>query len=475
MYAISKLTLSSLMMISIFWCQPLFAATIALKPELFHYLSQLKRMYPPQTPSAIVGSEAVRVNYAEVVGTRKNQTAIVVSGVIKKGDADKLDKILSDWSYYYTGIVFDSPGGNFLEGLRLAKVIRKAWEGNEENLGGVFVLKGSQCLSACALAFAGSVDPYHDAYDTRFIETGAELGFHMGILPEHSAEQLVKADEMLSLGYDIVAEYTALIASNRNPTALLQEALKHREASSFYRVNANITAWSLGFSPVASGYLARQIGPSIFDESLAEKVCNTILSFGKIYKTGGEMEFGQFIDYHQNLTGNLINNLSENRPLNALRVSEVYSCQMTIDENGFVGALVWRGAGKCTDGNPGRQSAWCITKNRNVWQVSTALLADTLGCPGGQFSAPGTNFYSGKKRMGTVKRDVNMRVSPSLQAGVVSQLQKGAKIEISNCRIVDDSQSVWFAIAGAAGKGWVSARFVYEHRIMPHAPLETRQ
>ena len=289
MYTNSKLTLSSIVMIFLFWFQPIMAAKIELKPELLQHLSQLSRMYPAQPPSAVVGKESVDVSHAEVVGDRKKQTVIVVSGVIKKGDADKLDKILSDWSYFHAGIVFDSPGGNFLEGLRLGKVIRKAWEGNELNLGGVFVLNGSKCLSACALAFAGSVDPYHDQYDTRFIEEGAQLGFHMGILPKKSADQLVKADEMLSISYDIVAEYTTLIASNRNPTALLQEALKHRNASSFYLVNANILAWSLGFSPVSRGQLAKQVGPSILDGSLADKICNTYLAYGKIYKTAADI------------------------------------------------------------------------------------------------------------------------------------------------------------------------------------------
>ncbi|MCP4182414.1 MAG: SH3 domain-containing protein [Hyphomicrobiales bacterium] len=474
MNKLTKLIWLSFLTISIFWFQPLLAATIELKPELFTHLSQLKRMYPAQTPSAIAGSETVSVNHAGVVGSRQNQNVIVVSGVIKKGDADRLDKILNDWSYYYTGIVFNSPGGNFLEGLRLGKVIRKAWEGNEQNLGGVFVLRGSKCLSACALAFAGSVDPYHDQYDTRFIEEGAQLGFHMGILPKKSADQLVKADEMLSLSYDIVAEYTALIASNHNPTALLQEALKHRDTASFYRVDADITAWSLGFSPVSSLTLANQIGASILDDSLANKVCNTILAYGKIYKTGAEMEFGQFIDYHQSASGKLINDLSAQLPLHVISVGEIYSCQISIDKEGFVGVLVWRGTGQCIDAVKNSQSSWCIGKERKVWRVSTALLADSLGCPGGLFSPPGTNYFTGKTRTGIIKRDVNMRTTPSLKAGIVSQLAAGTKVNISDCRIADDSQGVWFAVSNETGKGWASARFVYEHRILPHAPLAVK-
>jgi hypothetical protein len=469
-----KLIFSSLIMLPVFWFQPLSAATIELNPEFYNHLRQLKRMYPPQSPSAVAGSETAGGGNVNVVGNNKNPNVIVVSGVIKKGDAARLEKILNDWSYYYSGIVFDSPGGNFLDGLKLAKTIRKAWEGNDENLGGVFVLKGSRCLSACALAFAGSVDPYHDQHDTRFIEVGAQLGFHMGILPEKSADQLVRADDMLSLTYDIVAEYTTLIASKRNPTALLQEALKHRKSSSFYLVEANIVAWALGFSPVSNGLLAKQVGPSILDDGLADSICNTILAYGKIYKTGVEMDLDQFNNYNQAVSIKLLNDLSSQRPLYAMSAGNVYSCQINIDKNGFVGALVWRGTGKCNDTTRDRQFGWCISKERQVWQVSTAILADSLGCPGGAFSPPGTNYFYVKKRTGTIKRDVNMRTTPSLKAGIVSQLAAGAKIEISDCRIVDDSQGVWFEISNKAGKGWASARYIFESRSLPHAPLEVK-
>lgn len=455
----------------------MFAATIELRPDLVEHLAKLQRIYPAQAPSTKLGQLPKRV-FANKVGVvpgvgYAKPNVIHIKGVIEKGDAKRLEAMLKDWAFFHVGIVLESPGGNFIEGLKMGQAIRDGMSGNEVNLGGVFVLKGTQCLSACALAFAGAVDPYHDAVDTRFIEEGAQLGFHMGILPGEAADRQVRAGDVLFLAYDIVTEYTALIASNRNPPALLQKSLKHRTSDSFYIVEADIDGWSMGFSPVSSGYFAKQIGPSVYDFGLAHKICDTILAYGKTFKTSAEMEFGRFAPAHEQGSGELVSKISATLPLNISTSTEGFSCHFNLDEEGRASAIVWRGDTPCSSGNPTSGGhGWCDSKPKPVWKISNGLLADTLGCPGGKFTPAGQSFFYGRKRQGLIKRDVNMRDDASLNAAVVSQLKAGAKVDITSCKIVEDSQGVWFAVSSAVGSGWTSARFVDEARSLPHSPLD---
>ena len=455
------------------------AATIEIRPDLIERISSLSPLYPPQSAASVLGAEPGEWIEPYARTSRCNGDSgcdvIKISGVIEPGDAAKLAAILEDWSTFHLGIVFESPGGNFLEGLRLAKTIRTAWAGNESNLGGVYVLNGGDCLSACALAFAGSVDLNHDLNDVRYIQNGAKIGFHMGILPEAIAERSVKAGDMLLTAYDIVAEYTDLIAGNRNPPALLQEALKHRTPDSFYFVEADILGWAMGFTPVSSGVLASNMGPSSIDFGLANAICNHLLSYGRIYKSAGEMEFGQFYAYGTPSPEDiawLATKVEPGIPMYAApALDQLFSCQFLVDQQNNAGAVVWRDDQGCAAGINKAEIVQCLAKHRSNSEISTAMLADVLGCPGGVFTPAGQNHFSGEQRTGIIKRDVNVRQLPNLEAGIVVQIASGENVQLLDCKIVDDSQKVWFQIKTGSATGWASGRFIAIDRAMPHSPL----
>lgn len=111
---------------------------------------------------------------------------IRIAGVIKDGDSERLRDFLEDRRGVLAGyrgpvdddavrnICFDSPGGSFIEAIRLARIIKAAGIGTA-------VGKGSVCESACALAFMagsqysrGSTEVRSD----RHLHSSARLGFH---------------------------------------------------------------------------------------------------------------------------------------------------------------------------------------------------------------------------------------------------------------------------------------------------------
>ena len=100
-----------------------------------------------------------------------------LSGLINNGDAEKIDKVLSNKNTLERGdwkICLDSPGGSFAEGVKLAKTF-------EENSIGTVVAQNNVCESACAIAFlGGSYFAIEGEYRrvSRTMHATAKLGFH---------------------------------------------------------------------------------------------------------------------------------------------------------------------------------------------------------------------------------------------------------------------------------------------------------
>ena len=109
-----------------------------------------------------------------------------LSGVIEKGDADRLKALLiqiygsadaynplySD-EYHGQRLCLDSQGGSFAEAIRIADLITGKL--------GTAVSRGATCLSACSIVFmAGSVSTESDAgiVANRKLHAGGTLGFH---------------------------------------------------------------------------------------------------------------------------------------------------------------------------------------------------------------------------------------------------------------------------------------------------------
>lgn len=107
------------------------------------------------------------------------------SGSIEAGDADRIEAAISATASG-SRLCLNSPGGNFVEGLRMFHVI---W--NKDSVA-TYVRNGDICMSACAIAFlGGSVVVGTGAIRSKnaVIEPGARLGFHAPrlVLPESNS------------------------------------------------------------------------------------------------------------------------------------------------------------------------------------------------------------------------------------------------------------------------------------------------
>lgn len=111
-----------------------------------------------------------------------------------------------------TAIVsLDSPGGNYVEGLKIAQFFR-------DNAIATVVENGKSCYSACAFAFLGGsgYSPFSNigAYVDRMVRPGSVVGFHAPYVPDEALNELVA-----ELGLDEV------LGGNRDSIALMVESL----------------------------------------------------------------------------------------------------------------------------------------------------------------------------------------------------------------------------------------------------------
>ena len=102
-----------------------------------------------------------------------------LTGLINNGDAEKVDKVLQQEDWFATSargwkICLDSPGGSFIEGVKLAQTFA-------QNGIGTVVAENDVCESACAIAFMGGSFAHpeaENAYVSRTMHATAKLGFH---------------------------------------------------------------------------------------------------------------------------------------------------------------------------------------------------------------------------------------------------------------------------------------------------------
>jgi hypothetical protein len=100
------------------------------------------------------------------VATKDGKTIILLSGEIIEGDADTLKvaiKTANDAGKLVSGVRLNSPGGNLLEGLKLADTVRFAKVATN-------VAGGATCASACFLVYAAGA--------TKFANYTAQVGVH---------------------------------------------------------------------------------------------------------------------------------------------------------------------------------------------------------------------------------------------------------------------------------------------------------
>lgn len=135
---------------------------------------------------------------------------ITLKGEIKDGDSQILqahiEKIREKEAVYVSesfgiALFLDSPGGEFGEGIRLAKIVR-------EN-GLVTVIKrDSKCLSACAVVFMAGYEfaPSQESppQRARYVEYPAKLGFHRPFIAPLKGG--ISKDELMKLSEQDIAD-----------------------------------------------------------------------------------------------------------------------------------------------------------------------------------------------------------------------------------------------------------------------------
>jgi hypothetical protein len=98
--------------------------------------------------------------------SKENKTIVMLTGEIVEGDAEKLKAIIqsaNEAGRLVSGIRFNSLGGNLLEGVKLASIIRY---GKISTV----VANGAKCASACFIVFAAGTQ--------KFVSYTASVGVH---------------------------------------------------------------------------------------------------------------------------------------------------------------------------------------------------------------------------------------------------------------------------------------------------------
>lgn len=466
------------------------AAEITLRPDLRGHLSELRTIYPWQGLRSARGEAQPErpVRQGEASGglpiisefARPGLRVIQFSGVIEEGDTERLRAALFDrgtsWSAQAM-VVFDSPGGDMLEGIRMGIMLASAIEagGGDTPLEGVAVLSGNQCMSACALAFALATDV--SWLDRRFIEDGAELGFHMGRLPEYQMQQVAQVERVMDFAYEVVRAYNRLTDTGANPPLLLTMALEHRRPNSFFHLRGGLRSWFFGFTPVSRGVLAQPVSASGMTMWTLGQICRQTLIADRVPVDGLMAEFGQFWWCESESLSDLT--ASEGRASIAYAPdgSDV-ACRATMRADGSIALHPFLLSFDCrspvgNDPVPQRCLLPAQAPGRADPTVTVGMLADATGCAGGRLTergySPTLPLYfedQGQSRLTAISRGrevlraVNMRDEPGLDGRRLGTLQPGEAVSVQGCTLRDDGQGVWMNIRHASGEGWVSARFL---------------
>ncbi|MEO0495991.1 MAG: SH3 domain-containing protein [Pseudomonadota bacterium] len=440
------------------------AADFIERPDLLPYLNSLQRLYPAQGPSSIYGKRSqpdpdfLSTMFGGNVFREENpdfaSRVVEIRGTIQSGDAKKLSDILAKGDYWPLSVVFNSPGGNFLEAFQIAEAIFTGSSPQDPRPIRVFVLRGMPCLSACAIAFALVVPP--DERDVRFVEEGAQLGFHVASLPPEQMQTREQVGRILNLSYDIADRFNQLLLDQANPPELLEEILKHRSPTSFFVLDGSARTWKLGFSPVSSSISSRQVFADNLGRDALAKLCQFYHENGKMYVLAGEVEwtFGgsdfRRFEPRDFPTGG--------RKFYALGDDEI-SCGFRFGADNSLSIAIWRGPRGCLEVEEDeKKEEWCAVEGFEAAPVTVAMLAHVLGCPLGQLD-PGLHAEGDKLTIST-RASVNLRALPSTQSEVLRILDKDEEHQVDACMITDDAQSLWYRLTASGQKaGWISARF----------------
>lgn len=459
------------------------ALEFTAREDFLPRLQELVFVYPPADP---VHYDALSHRPVPEIGPPASDRPKVIhlSGQINKGDADRFIAFMEANWFYGQKFILDSPGGNFLEALKIG-----SWLVNQQDPAAsdppvfdFYVLEGDKCLSACALilAMGGGVG-------NAMIEQGATVGFHMGILPDEQAERTAKVRDVMNLTYDIVLEYTRLIEDGWQSPLLLRESLRHRTSDSFFYLRGGMRSWQMGFDPVARPNASPTVNLVGLDHGAAIRVCSALLfaSRDRLSESAGFMvdSYGDRVPQMPDAAVRLkdiFDGLGSDHITLAFPFESFYvgQCSLSRSSNGDVSVglidpeLGGSYAPKPECLNSKQMLGWCATREpAPTHPLTVPLLADSLGCSGGTLlrTVPEDTYnwqpnwlVRSEGRRGIAKREVNIRAVPGLGTSPIGTLAKGASAEITNCALTGDKQGVFFQIKSGSTQGWVSARFLIE-------------
>lgn len=167
------------------------------------------------------------------------------SGPVANGDASQLEPI----AYNYDPVVlcFNSKGGNLRAGLQLFEAI---WDGNINTK----VMEGSECSSACAIAFLAGGDTQGTDVTrqvARAIEPGARLRFHSPRLLTAGLREVAKTDSFR------IPAYEAAIQTSAELFALSQRTEKGVGTIS------NYVLWKILGTPYSNWYQVETVADAV--------------------------------------------------------------------------------------------------------------------------------------------------------------------------------------------------------------------
>ncbi|TFF25574.1 hypothetical protein E3C22_09530 [Jiella endophytica] len=176
---------------------------------------------------------------------------VALKGQIAKGDVDRLQQMLSGHlpakqSDRHPGVTarltLDSPGGNLLEGIRLANFVH-------DNAIRTHVGAGASCLSACSLVFMGgaTVTPEGKLQSLRELSPGGRLGFHAPALPDDALDR-IDADEFERLMVNAAREFLGLLREHNWAQSLVEASLSRTAPGEFVEIDTVDDAgrWRIG-------------------------------------------------------------------------------------------------------------------------------------------------------------------------------------------------------------------------------------
>ena len=384
---------------------------------------------------------------------------IQLSGVIEKGDLEKLQAMAAT-SFQDSGqtnwvLVLDSPGGNMVEGIRIGDWLHGELQASDPAFLGTYVLAGTSCMSACALAFSigsalgGDAEPQK----SRFVELGGTLGFHMGFFAGDKGRELAEIAQIMDVTYDVVQAYARLIEDQTSPPDLLIEALKHRTPDSFFTVEASDRARDLGFVPVTAGVLSEPLAMAGVTTDLVGQMCRKILKTSQAPwgYVQDDYAYVQMID-----------------PLPALSPGQTFAIPFSVGETCLVGVnpagnLLLQVVSTTAQCQEAGATPPCFTYGEVPTLATNAMLADTVLCHMGR-PAPylGTKgeYAAQPSGYGTLRANVNLRATPGLGGAVVTKLSAQDPVQMRDCRLTPDDQALWLLVETQGQTGWVSARYI---------------